>query len=164
MLDTPLDIADCRTVMVNFNHCNYVQVKLHNDEKEYYLHRLIVGDVPDGYQVDHIDNNPLNNTRSNLRLVTARQNLLNRYTPNEIGYAGVSQVRERYQARVVVNGKHVYVGIYDMPEEAAMMRDEIMDVVGQGFSKCNFEKHERCLTDSHMRQVAAFLNKHNIKL
>ena len=62
MLDTPLDIADCISVRVMYNNCNYVSVQLHNEPKYYLLHRLIVGDVPDGYEVDHIDNNPLNNT------------------------------------------------------------------------------------------------------
>ena len=45
-----------------------------------------------------------------------------------------------------------------------MMHDGVMQVVGQGYSKFSFEKHERCLSERHMRQVAAFLNKHHFKL
>lgn len=39
----------------------------------YYLHREIV-DCPRGMQVDHKDNNPLNNHRENLAIVTPAEN------------------------------------------------------------------------------------------
>jgi len=164
MLDTPLDIADCRSIRLMYNNHNYVSIKLHMDNKEYLLHRLIVSNVPDGYQVDHIDNNPLNNARANLRIVTSQQNSLNRRMPNSTGLAGVEQVGKRFRARVLAGGKVCCIGRFDNAREAAMMRDEVMQVVGQGYSKFNFEKHERCLSESHTRQVAAFLNKHHFKL
>ena len=42
-----------------------------------YMHRLIMN-APDGLEIDHIDHNPLNNQKSNLRLVTHTENCLNR--------------------------------------------------------------------------------------
>src|SRR3990167_2833786 len=42
-----------------------------------YMHRVIMN-APSGLVVDHIDGNGLNNQRSNLRVVTARENLWNR--------------------------------------------------------------------------------------
>jgi hypothetical protein len=60
----------------------YVQVRLFN--KEYpkgrlqYIHRLVYesfrGDIPNDYELDHIDNNPRNNNLSNLQLITRRAN------------------------------------------------------------------------------------------
>lgn len=41
------------------------------------MHRTLI-QVPDGMQIDHIDNDGLNNRRSNLRVCTHGQNVMNR--------------------------------------------------------------------------------------
>ena len=41
------------------------------------IHRFIMN-PPDGMEVDHIDGNPLNNCRDNLRICTRTENLQNR--------------------------------------------------------------------------------------
>ena len=50
------------------------------------LSRLIYvwfnGDIPDGYVVDHIDNDSYNNAPINLRILTVADNLAKRYTDN----------------------------------------------------------------------------------
>lgn len=50
------------------------------------LSRLIYvwfkGDIPDGYVVDHIDNNSFNNHPENLQLLTIEDNLKKRYEDN----------------------------------------------------------------------------------
>lgn len=45
----------------------------HPGGKQFYLHRWLM-DCPPGMVVDHIDGNSLNNTRANLRIVTAEEN------------------------------------------------------------------------------------------
>ena len=48
------------------------------------LHRLVWawhnGEVPDGYEVDHIDNNPFNNSLDNLQLLTTLENRRKRWS------------------------------------------------------------------------------------
>lgn len=56
----------------------YLSFKLNN--KTVYVHRIIWSAihhraVPSGYDIDHIDENTLNNKYSNLRLLTHRQNV-----------------------------------------------------------------------------------------
>lgn len=73
--------------------------------------------------VDHKDNNPLNNARSNLRLAKKQQNGWNSKRPrtNTSGYKGVSwdKSAERWQVKMRVNGKATHIGRYDTVEEAA---------------------------------------------
>lgn len=56
----------------------YVWAKI--DGKKHYIHKLVMeafkGKRPDGYEIDHIDRNPLNNDLSNLRYVTKWENKL----------------------------------------------------------------------------------------
>ena len=40
------------------------------------------GDIPDGYVIDHIDNNPYNNDPENLKLMTIEDNLNKRFEDN----------------------------------------------------------------------------------
>lgn len=67
----------------------------------------------EGYTVDHIDRDPTNNRRSNLRYATRQQQLQNR------GFKGVSQIKSgKWQARIMVNGVRKYLGLFDSKEEA----------------------------------------------
>ena len=36
--------------------------------------RRSMGDIPSGYEVDHLDSNPMNNNKDNLRIVPRKQN------------------------------------------------------------------------------------------
>lgn len=42
------------------------------------MHRLLMGDIPEGHVVDHINHNGLDNRRCNLRVITKKQNQANR--------------------------------------------------------------------------------------
>jgi hypothetical protein len=52
-------------------------VRIINGRQRVYMHRYLLGD-PEGFLVDHIDGNSLNNQRENLRLATHEQNSCNR--------------------------------------------------------------------------------------
>lgn len=57
----------------------------------------IILNVPDGFIVDHIDGNPLNNKKNNLRVTTQQNNLCNKHfmTNNTSGFIGVSWSKSR---------------------------------------------------------------------
>jgi hypothetical protein len=96
---------------------------LHNK----YLHRIIMN-CPEGMFVDHINHNPLNNSRSNLRIVTLQQNNMNRSKTkrNTSGVLGVSwhKPNEKWRVQIVLNNKNIYLGSFDNLEDASQARKE----------------------------------------
>lgn len=97
----------------------------------HFLHRIIlermIGHSPaKGEVVDHIDNNPLNNRRSNLRLATIAENVRNSKlrSNSTSGYKGVSKVGNRWRAYIVVNKKQINLGLYATAEEASLVYRE----------------------------------------
>ena len=94
--------------------------------KHYRAHRLawlyMTGSWPVN-QIDHIDRNRINNIFENLRDVTNTQNHWNEgYSKNNTsGYKGVYWYKpyKKWKAQISVNGKHIHLGYFDIPEEAA---------------------------------------------
>lgn len=94
----------------------YTTIHLHRVILERELGRPLVSNE----FADHIDRNPLNNTRANLRLATYSQNLANRQTRSPYGYKGVSwqKRRNKWVAQIGFNLKNHFIGYFDTPEEA----------------------------------------------
>lgn len=84
----------------------YVMVRF--DSTRELLHRIVM-DCPSGLCVDHIDRNPLNNSLSNLRIVTIAENNQNKglLPSNTSGVEGVSWDRRSrtWSACLYVEGK-----------------------------------------------------------
>jgi len=87
------------------------------------MHRLIMK-APDGWLVDHIDGNGLNNRRSNLRVCTPTQNCANaRPRGGSSRFVGVTRHDTKWMAQIQCRGEYFYVGRYDDEIEAAKARD-----------------------------------------
>ncbi len=87
------------------------------------MHRQILNPESD-MSIDHIDRNPLNNVRSNLRLAAHWQNLHNRpkQINNTSGHKGVcwSKREQKWKGFIDVQGKRLHLGTYaDLPEAIA---------------------------------------------
>lgn len=87
------------------------------------MHRLLL-DPPEHLDVDHWNNNGLDNRKINLRVGTRTQNNANRRisSNNTSGYKGVSHHRQtgKWRAYVSSGGQHRHLGIFPTPEEAAL--------------------------------------------
>ena len=85
------------------------------------MHRVLLN-APDHIYVDHIDGNPLNNRRCNLRLATKAENNRNvsMRRDNTSGFKGVSRVSEgnKWMAKIGVNGRQIFLGRFDTAEQA----------------------------------------------
>ena len=95
------------------------------------MHRVVAeraGMKIEDLEVDHDDHNGLNNVRSNLRPATTSQNQWNRalQKDNTSGFKGVCwhQRSRKWQARIRVNGKLVYLGYHDDKIDAARAYNE----------------------------------------
>lgn len=70
--------------------------------------------------IDHIDGMCSNNTPENLRAVTNRQNQNNRAVHRVGRLCGTLRSGTKWEARVQVNGKKIYLGTYDTEQAAHM--------------------------------------------
>ena len=102
-----------------------------------FMHRAILT-APKGTQVDHIDGNPLNNQRSNLRLCTASQNACCAKTKSTNTYRGVSKHQNKYRVQIRVNRKVTHVGVFDCEEDAARAYDVVAKKHYGEFAILNF--------------------------
>jgi len=87
------------------------------------MHRVI-NQTPDGMHTDHINGDPLDNRRANLRTVTAQQNMWNKRTSRKVSssqYKGVGYCKQtgKWRASIEANGKYIALGRFEAEEDAA---------------------------------------------
>ena len=88
-------------------------------------HRLILNPNVDEI-IDHKNQNRLDNRKNNLRIANKQTNGINRpcNTNNKLGVKGVNLQSDgkKYMAKIMVNGKTIYLGSYNTIEEASKVR------------------------------------------
>ena len=111
-------------------------------QKTIRLNRLIMN-APKGLVVDHIDGNPLNNRKSNLRVCTPSQNCTNKgkYITNTTGHKGLVKVKDTYEVYISINGKSTYVGCSKEYEAAVKIQEEKSKMIHGEFFRI-----EPCMT------------------
>lgn|SRR5699024_5424629 len=92
-----------------------------------FMHRFILNH--DGSEdVDHINNDRLDNRRENLRICERSDNLRNQQKSQNSSskYKGVCWQRrdKKWQAYIMYNGKNKYLGYFDSEQEAAQAYNE----------------------------------------
>jgi len=92
----------------------------------YLGHRLawlwMIGEWPP-HDIDHINLVRLDNHWVNLRAATRSENHGNKraYTCNKSGFKGVFSHKQKWRARIGVNGSQIHLGVRDTREEAAAL-------------------------------------------
>jgi HNH endonuclease/AP2 domain len=90
------------------------------------LHRVIYeyyhGSIPKGFEIDHINQDKLDNRLENLRLATRSQNSQNKSKQknNTSGFKGAYWHKEnkKWNAAITVNNKLIHLGFFETPELA----------------------------------------------
>ena len=106
-----------------YNSNGYAQSKINT--KSWLLHRYIMikilkNDISHKVPIDHIDNNPLNNTRDNLRIVTYSENARNRVKKENASsqYIGVSLLpSNKWKVQIRIDKKQLFAS-YDNEHHA----------------------------------------------
>ncbi len=101
------------------------------------MHRLIVDPSCD-LEVDHFDGNGLNNQRSNLRIVTRRQNNQNVHRKTSSRYPGVcwNGYSGQWKAQIQVDGKNKHVGYFSTELEAFEAYQRALRDIGEILLDC----------------------------
>ena len=110
------------------------------------MHHLVM-DRLEGFQTDHINGNKLDNRKSNLRIVTIRQNQTNR--PKFSGtysskFKGVSYhaPNRKWQARITHMGKGFYIGCFPDEISAALAYDRMASALHGEYARLNLRLEE----------------------
>lgn len=104
------------------------------------MHNVITG----WDRVDHVNRNGLDNRRANLRPTTHALNAANTATSprNTTGYRGViwHKAAHKWMAQLGGTASHVYLGLYDTAEEAAIAYDLAAAETWGDHARLNFPK------------------------
>lgn len=117
------------------------------------MHRLILSPPP-GVVIDHIDGNGLNNTRSNLRICSQKQNMANRRGYGKSQFLGVAYNPGR-QFPWAVQCAGQYVGSFIDEIQAAAAYDYVAKARHGEFARLNFPGNEVPFDRSRLRDGKA---------
>lgn len=111
--------------------------------KNILMHREILGVDDKTVLVDHEDHNGLNNQKYNIRKCTKAQNQKNKRSEinSTSQYLGVDfqPERNRWRARIRVDGKGIHLGRYINEEDAARTYDDAAKIHHKEFANLNFK-------------------------
>lgn len=106
-----------------------------------FMHRMILG-ANRSETCDHADLNRLNNQKSNIRLCTQSQNMMNRKVQknNPFGLKGIYLYKDkiRYASHLFKDRKHIWLGTFTTKEDAAKAYDIAARELFGEFAKLNF--------------------------
>ena len=122
----------------NDNKPNKGYIRIDINKKLYQLHRVIykyfnpdwdITDNSNNNFIDHININPLDNRIENLRILNCSQNTRNQNKRKNCSskYRGVCWDRNKWRARIQINGKKKHLGLFDNEEEAYECYKKVYD-------------------------------------
>lgn len=109
----------CNRSNKNYYALRHLSRKVDPKRKIVSMHAMIMG-TKEGYEIDHINGNCLDNRRENLRFATHRQNGQNRHEAKTSKYPGVNwhKKSQKWKAEAQINGKNQYIGLFTSEEAA----------------------------------------------
>lgn len=124
-----IDIDDIERVKqykwhIKVGNNKHVEGKVNGKVKQ--LHRFIMQEENQKILIDHINRNPLDNRKSNLRRCTKRENCRNqkKHKDNQVGHKNITLKKDgKYHVHIYKDYKQYYIGGYANLEDAIKARD-----------------------------------------
>ena len=115
-----IDLVDYDVANLRNWHSSNGYAKTRENGKDLYLHNAIMR-PSNGFVVDHINGDKLDNRRKNLRICTHTENMWNqkKRKNNTSGHKGVTKRNDLYEAEIRVHGVRHYLGSFDTAKEAS---------------------------------------------
>jgi len=111
-----------RILKLNPDSHGYATVapSINNNQKQILVHQtmaiVFLGHVPCGLKavVDHIDNNKLNNSLTNIQIISARENVSKDRIGGSSSFLGVyfNKKNNRFHSAISIDGKQLFIGCY----------------------------------------------------
>ena len=124
--------AKAGAIATSMTNRGYLEVRFTEDGRRarYQAHRVVwllhTGEDPGDNEIDHIDQNPVNNIFSNLRLVDRQENMINqrKRRNNTSGVMGVcwNKRDKKWQVQIADRGKQRNIGVFKDKFEAICCR------------------------------------------
>lgn len=137
--DAPLSIRGQKWSLSGRGYATSTQV-INGKRRQVYLHRAVTS-ATGGFAVDHINGNPLDNRRANLRVCLRSQNSGNYRKPktNTSGFKGVTAAKPSgWKAQIRTDGRLMkHLGVFKTAAEAARAYDRAATEKFGEFAKLN---------------------------
>ena len=110
-------------------------------QKTILMHRVI-NKTPDGMHTDHVNMNPLDNRKGNLRACSMSQNNMNRRKHGSFRTSSFKGVRfeeriNKYRAVICIDGRQTHLGVFAKEEDAAKAYNDAAIVKFGKFAQVN---------------------------
>ena len=99
--------------------------KVNGKRLHWFIAQLMGLEIPEGFEIDHINRNKLDNQRLNLRIASRRLQTQNTdsYKNNDSSFIGVyfnkNSKSNPWVARISINNKREHIGSFKTPEESS---------------------------------------------
>ena len=122
-----IDLEDVDNVKEYKWHLNNSTGYVNNNKNKLLLHRFIM-DCPKDKVVDHVNHDPLDNRKENLRVCTHQENIMNSSLSknNTSGITGVAWDKQhnKWRSQIKINRKSITLGLFNTKEEAIEARKQ----------------------------------------
>lgn len=119
IIDTD-DVEKLKQYSFRVHNKGYISTSIKGKTK--YLHQIIYGRIREGFEIDHINRNKLDNRKNNLRECRHIDNTHNRIKENKYTQQGVTKLKRLKKKPYHVRVANKHIGYYATIEEAAQAR------------------------------------------